>query len=54
MSEAHTSSDHVTVVPAELYDEMMKDEDVVDPNDVLREASMRAREVVQRQQYSLF
>jgi hypothetical protein len=43
--ESNQSTEHVTVLPADLYDELATDAPA-EPSEALREAAARAREVV--------
>lgn len=45
--EPNHSTEHVTVVPADLYDEMLADTPD-EPNEALQQAARRAREAVIR------
>lgn len=42
------STEHVTVVPAELYDEMMDDDAPSEPNARLQEAAEQAEKLIDR------
>lgn len=43
------STEHVTVMPADLYDEQMA-ETPAEPNEALQQAAVRAREVIVHRQ----
>lgn len=47
--ETSQNTEHKTVVPADLYDEMLTDTTPPEPNARLRAAAVRARKVVVRQ-----
>jgi hypothetical protein len=42
------STEHVTVVPAELYEDMMNDDAPAEPDPALQEAAQRAKELIDR------
>lgn len=43
----HTSTEHVTVIPAKLYDELMQDT-APQPDDHLRQVANRARQIIHK------